>query len=46
MISTGMGIAGIVLLKGSNEVVGQNIFPSQHTPPEVSLIKINPSDNG
>ena len=46
VVSTGVGIAGIALLKGSNEAMGQNMSPLQHTPPEVSIVKLNPSDNG
>ena len=32
MIRTGIGIAGIALLKGSNEAVGQSMFPLHNTP--------------
>ena len=46
MISSGMGIAGIAFAKGSQEAVGQSIFPSQHAFPEGSFIKLNPLDNG
>jgi hypothetical protein len=46
VVTTGLGIAGMTLMKGSNEALGQSMFPLQPAPPAVSLIKINPLDNG
>ena len=46
VVSTGLGIAGMALLKGGNEAMGQSMFPSQKTPAEVSLFKATPVDSG
>ena len=46
VVTTGLGIAGMALMKGNNEALGQSMFPLQQAPPAVSLIKINPLDNG
>lgn len=46
IMNTGIGIAGIGLLKESNNANGQSMFPSQNTPPAVLLTKIIPTDNG
>ncbi len=46
IVNTGIGISGISLLKGSNDAMGQSLFPSKNTPPAVSIIKLNPQDNG
>ncbi len=46
IINTGIGIAGIALLNGNNEALGQSMFPLQNTPSEESLCKVTPVDSG
>ena len=44
--NTGFGIAGIALLNGSKDAIGQILIPSQYAPTTVALAKINPIDHG
>ena len=46
IVSTGLGIAGIALVKGGNKAMGQSMFVSKESPAEVSLCKVTPIDSG
>lgn len=46
IVSTGLGIAGIALVKGGNKAMGQNMLLSKKSPAEVSLFKVTPVDSG
>jgi Domain of unknown function (DUF4832)/Beta-galactosidase len=46
IVNSVAGIAGLGLLKVSNNAMAQSLFPSQNTPPALLSTKLSPIDNG